>query len=57
LAQEKSGPIGRRRDREGACPSRGTGCGGHSTKWRPVVRQGCMGRIGPMSERRRGAMR
>ena len=28
LAQKKPGPIGRRRDGEGACPVRGTSCGG-----------------------------
>jgi hypothetical protein len=28
LTQKKSGPIRRRRDGEGACPSIGTGCGG-----------------------------
>jgi len=28
LAQKKPGPSGRRRDREGACPIRGTSCGG-----------------------------
>jgi hypothetical protein len=43
LPQKKSGPIGQRRDREGACPNRGTGCGHNGPKWRPVVRQGCKG--------------
>jgi len=28
LAQKKPGPSGTRRDREGACPIRGTSCGG-----------------------------
>jgi len=40
LAQRMSEPIGRRRDGEGACPSRRTGLEGNSPKWRHAVRQG-----------------
>jgi len=56
LAKEKSGPIRRRRDGEGACLSRGTGSGGQQPQGEACSKTGMYGRNGPMSERRRGGM-
>jgi hypothetical protein len=48
LVQNKSGPIGRRRGREGVCLKRVTGCGGTTApKWRPVVKQEYVGEKAP----------
>jgi len=39
LAHKKPGPTVRRKDREGACLSRGTAVESNGHKWRPVVRK------------------
>jgi hypothetical protein len=47
LAQEKSGPIRRRRDRRGHVQVEEKVLEGNSPKGRPVVRQGCTGEMAP----------
>jgi hypothetical protein len=55
LAQKKSEPIGRRRDREEACLSTGTGCGGQRTQVEVSSKTRLWGTNSPVLEQKRGA--
>ena len=57
LAQKKSEPIGRRRDREEACLSTGTGCGGQWPQVEASSKTRLWGTNSPVMEQKRGASR